>query len=38
MTFAAFSKKIGLPPSTFFRLERFERTIPLEGSSRPWTA
>ena len=29
MTFAAFSKKIGLPPSTLFRLERCEQSITL---------
>jgi transcriptional regulator with XRE-family HTH domain len=29
MTFAAFSKKIGLPPSTIFRLERCEQSITL---------
>ena len=29
MTFAAFSKKVGLPPSTIFRLERCEQSITL---------
>jgi transcriptional regulator with XRE-family HTH domain len=29
MTFAQFSKKIGLPPSTIFRLERTEQSITL---------
>jgi transcriptional regulator with XRE-family HTH domain len=29
MTFAQFSKKIGLPPSTIFRLERCEQSITL---------
>ena len=28
-TFAAFSKKVGLPPSTIFRLERCEQSITL---------
>lgn len=29
MTYAAFSRKIGLPPSTIFRLERGEQSITL---------
>jgi predicted transcriptional regulator len=29
MTFAQFSKKTGLPPSTLFRLERCEQSITL---------
>lgn len=29
MTFAQFSKKIGLPPSTIFRLERCEQSVTL---------
>ena len=29
MTFAQFSKKVGLPPSTIFRLERCEQSITL---------
>ena len=29
MTFALFSKKVGLPPSTIFRLERCEQSITL---------
>jgi transcriptional regulator with XRE-family HTH domain len=29
MTFADFSRKIGLPPSTIFRLERGEQSITL---------
>ncbi len=29
MTFAQFSKKIGLPPSTIFRLENSEQSITL---------
>jgi predicted transcriptional regulator len=29
MTFAQFSKKVGLPPSTVFRLERCEQSITL---------
>jgi predicted transcriptional regulator len=29
LTFAEFSKKVGLPPSTIFRLERCEQSITL---------
>jgi transcriptional regulator with XRE-family HTH domain len=29
MTFAQFSKKLGLPPSTIFRLERCEQSVTL---------
>ena len=29
MTYAAFSKKVGLPQSTIFRLERCEQSITL---------